>query len=256
MKNINNTISEILQKAEIYLQELPPKPPIQSMPQGAEIAKYMDLTLLKPEATVDQVKVLCEQAIKYQFASVCVNPVFVPLVYGMLKNTPVAVCSVVGFPLGASLPIQKATEALSSINNGATEIDMVMNIGALKGKAYGLLYNDIATVVGFAQNQRRTVKVIIETSLLTEEEKIIACLISQHAGADYVKTSTGFSKGGATVEDVALMYRVVGPDTKVKAAGGIRDFKTAQAMIAAGASRLGVSAGVAIVEEAITFGAN
>lgn len=251
-----NPISEILQKADVYLQELPPKPNPLTPPQGAEIAGWMDLTLLKPEATVDQVKELCDQAIKYQFASVCVNPVFTPFVYGMLKNSSVAVCSVIGFPLGATLPAQKAIETLSSINSGATEIDMVMNIGSLKGKAYGLLYNDIATVVNFAHNQRAIVKVIIETALLTREEKIIACLISQNAGADYVKTSTGFSKGGATIEDVALMFRVVGPKTKVKAAGGIRDLQTAKAMIAAGASRLGVSSGVAIVKEALLNGAS
>ena len=251
-----NPISEILQKADIYLQDLPQKPPQLQPPQGAEIAGWMDLTLLKPEATVDQVKELCNQAIEYQFASVCVNPVFTPFVYGMLKNTSVAVCTVVGFPLGATLPAQKAVEALSSINAGATEIDMVMNIGSLKGKAYGLLYNDIATVVDFAHNQRAIVKVILETALLTREEKIIACLISQHAGADFVKTSTGFSNGGATIEDVELMYRIVGTKTKVKAAGGIRDLKTAKAMIAAGASRLGVSAGVEIVNEANNSGEN
>ncbi len=245
------TFPGIIKLAETCERELPPMPALPSPPQGAEIAQWIDHTLLRPEATVHQVKQLCEQAAAYNFASVCVNPSFVPLAAGLLKDTKIKTCAVVGFPLGATLPTIKMAETLSVMSMGAVEIDMVLNIGALKAEAYGQVLNDIEVVVRAAHNQRAIVKVIIETALLTRYEKIMACLLCKEAGADYVKTSTGFSKAGATVEDVELMRRVVGAKMGVKAAGGIRTLADAQAMIAAGASRLGASSGVAIVQEAL-----
>lgn len=244
------SLAELIDIAETYERQLPEAPPLPEPPVGAEIAGWIDHTLLKPEATPEQVKTLCEEARKHQFASVCVNPVFTHLAAGLLSNTKVKVCTVIGFPLGATLPTYKALEALSCLSAGATELDMVIHIGALKGGAYGQVLNDIIAVTEVAHNQRAIVKVILEMALLTRREKIIGCLISQAAGADFVKTSTGFSTGGATVEDVELMRRVVGPTVQVKAAGGIRNLQTAQAMIAAGATRLGSSAGVQIVQEA------
>lgn len=226
---------------------MPDLPPV---PQGTDIARWIDHTLLKPTATDEQIKKLCEEAIEYQFATVCVNPAYVPLAAGLVGNKDIGVCAVISFPLGAHLPQQKAEEARGVIQFGATEIDMVMNIGSLKSGAYPLLFTDIKAVVDVAKAHDVHVKVIIENAYLTREEKIIACLISQAAGADYVKTSTGFASSGATVEDVALMRRVVGPDMGVKAAGGIRTLSDAQAMIAAGANRIGASAGVAIVQAA------
>jgi deoxyribose-phosphate aldolase len=181
---------------------------------------------------------------------VCINPAYVPLASGLLAPAHLTVCTVVGFPLGASLPEFKAFETLASISAGAREIDMVINIGALKSAAYGLVLNDIAAVVQTAHNQGVIVKVILETALLTRQEKILACLLCKAAGADFVKTATGFNVGGATVEDVALMRRVVGAEMGVKAAGGVRKLAEAQAMILAGANRLGTSAGVTIVQEA------
>jgi deoxyribose-phosphate aldolase len=245
------TIPELIQLSEDYLAELPPAPEPPPPPQGAEIARWIDHTILKPEATVHQVKQLCEEALTYQFASVCINPSFVSLASGLLRDSDVETCTVVGFPLGATLATIKMAETLSVIALGATEIDMVINIGALKAEAYGQVLNDIQVVVAASHNQRAIVKVIIETALLTRQEKIMACLLCKTAGADYVKTSTGFSTAGATVEDVALMRRVVGPEMGVKAAGGVGNLADAQAMIAAGATRLGASAGVKIVQEAI-----
>lgn len=245
------TISAILQLAKTYENELPPMPELPAAPQGAEIARWIDHTILKPEATAQQVKQICEEALALNFASVCINPSFVSLAAGLLSGSTVETCTVVGFPLGATLPTVKMAETLTVIALGATEVDMVINIGALKAEAYGLVLNDIEAVVQAAHNQRAIVKVIIETALLTRQEKIIACLLCKEAQADYVKTSTGFSTAGATVEDVELMRRVVGAKMGVKAAGGIRNLNDAQAMIAAGASRLGASAGVAILEEAL-----
>lgn len=242
-------IADLLSQATSYEKELPAPPPALVPPQGTEIAGWIDHTLLKPEATSEQIRTLCEEARQYNFASVCINPAFVPLASGLLQGSAIMVCTVVGFPLGATLPTQKAFEALSCINHGAVEIDMVLNIGALKGQAYGLVLNEIQTVTQVAHNQRAIVKVILETALLTRQEKIIACLISKAAGADFVKTSTGFGPGGATVEDVELMRRVVGTELEVKAAGGIRTLADARAMIQAGASRLGASAGVKIIKE-------
>jgi deoxyribose-phosphate aldolase len=244
-------IHDILALAQQYLVELPPAAEIPQLPEGADIARYIDHTLLKPEATAEQIKKLCEEARQHSFASVCVNPCYVPLASGLLSGSNTVVCTVVGFPLGASLPIHKVVETLETLSMGAREIDMVINIGALKGQAYGLVLNEIQSVVQTAHNQRALVKVIIETALLTRQEKIIASLLVKAAGAEYVKTSTGFAAHGATIEDVELMYRVVGPKTKVKAAGGVRSLSDARAMIAAGASRLGASAGVQIIQEAV-----
>ncbi|MCX7669712.1 MAG: deoxyribose-phosphate aldolase, partial [Anaerolineae bacterium] len=207
-------------------------------------------TLLKPEATADQIVKLCAEARENGFATVCVNPTWVALAAQELRGSPVKVCTVVGFPLGATLPEVKAFETERAIALGASEIDMVQNIGALKSRDYKLVADDIAAVVRVAHARQASVKVIIETALLTDDEKIESCVIAQAAGADYVKTSTGFSTGGATVADVALMRRVVGPGMGVKASGGIKSAADAAQMIAAGATRLGASAGVKIVREA------
>ncbi|NMF04126.1 deoxyribose-phosphate aldolase [Clostridium beijerinckii] len=212
------------------------------------IAKYIDHTILKPEATVEDVKRLCREAKEYNFASVCVNGCYAKLVSTELMGTDVKTCVVVGFPLGAMTKEAKAFETDQAIQNGATEIDMVINVGALKDKNYSLLKEDIEAVVNAAKG-KALVKVIIETCLLTDEEKVKACEIAKEAKADFVKTSTGFSTGGATKEDIALMRKTVGPDLGVKASGGVRDFKAAMEMINAGASRVGASASISIVSE-------
>jgi deoxyribose-phosphate aldolase len=244
--------SQLISLAQDYEQQLPPAPVQLNVPVGKDIASWIDHTLLKAEATAAQIRVLCQEAIEHHFATVCINPVFVPLACGLLRDAKENICTVIGFPLGAVLPEFKIYETLACINAGAAEIDMVINIGALKSEAYGLVMNEIQAVTGTAHNQGAIVKVILETALLTRREKIIACLISQAAGADFVKTSTGFGTGGATVEDVALMRCVVGSEMGVKAAGGIRTYADAVAMIKAGANRLGASAGVKIVQEAET----
>jgi deoxyribose-phosphate aldolase len=210
----------------------------------------IDHTLLKPDASQDQIAQLCYEARKYQFASVCVNPTHVKLAAQLLKGSGVDVCTVVGFPLGATPPTVKAFETQQAIRDGATEIDMVINIGALKSKDYKAVHEDIGAVVRAAHAANVLVKVIIEAALLTDEEKVIASQLSKTADADYVKTSTGFGPGGATVADVALMRRVIGPEMGVKAAGGVKNYEDAQAMIAAGATRIGASAGIKIVQEA------
>ena len=212
------------------------------------IAAMIDHTLLKPEATAAQVEKLCAEAAEYHFASVCVNPVYIPLVARLLKDTGVKVCCVVGFPLGAIAPEQKAAEAASCAAMGAEELDMVIHVGAAKAGDWALVQRDIEGVVKAAAG--RTVKVIIETCLLTDEEKVKACEEAKAAGAHFVKTSTGFSTGGATTHDIALMRKTVGPKMGVKASGGIRDYATAMAMIEAGANRIGASAGIAIVAAA------
>jgi deoxyribose-phosphate aldolase len=221
-----------------------------NIPQDPDIAGMIDHTLLKPDATADQIAQLCYEARKYDFASVCVNPTHVELCAELLQGSNVKVCTVIGFPLGATAPEVKAFEAKNAIHDGATEIDMVINIGALKAGDHTLVAQDIREVVRVGHAHGALVKVIIETALLTEEEKVQACLFSKEAGADFVKTSTGFSGGGATAEDIALMRRVVGPDMGVKASGGVRDFDDAQSMVEAGATRLGASAGVKIVQGA------
>ncbi len=245
------SLDELLVQAEKYSRELPAKPAALVPPSGAEIAGWIDHTLLRPEATAAQVKKLCGEAVQYGFASVCVNPAFVPLVAELLSGSKVKVCSTVGFPFGATPPTVKTFETLACIAAGATEIDMVIDIGALKGRVYGRVYNEVLALAQVCHNQNAKLKVILEMAFLTTEEKVIGCLISQAAGADFVKTSTGYGPGGATLEDVELMYRVVGHEIKVKAAGGIRNLKTALAMVHAGASRLGASAGVQIVQEAV-----
>ncbi|MFZ2961333.1 MAG: deoxyribose-phosphate aldolase [Candidatus Ozemobacteraceae bacterium] len=211
-----------------------------------ELARTIDHTLLKATATTAEVTKLCEEARQYRFASVCVNPFHVALSAKLLQSSPVKVCTVVGFPLGATSTYTKVAETRDAVANGADEIDMVINVGALKSKDYEMVKNDIARVVEAANG--RTVKVILETSLLNQEEKIKGCELSKAAGADFVKTSTGFSTGGATVEDIALMRRTVGPSMGVKASGGVKDTAIAQQMIAAGATRIGASASIAIVK--------
>lgn len=212
------------------------------------IAATIDHTLLKPEATPTQIEKLCAEAAEYHFASVCVNPVYIPLAAHLLKCTGVKVCCVVGFPLGAIAPEQKAAEAASCAAMGAEELDMVIHVGAAKAGDWALVQRDIEGVVKAAAGH--TVKVIIETCLLTDEEKVKACEAAKAAGAHFVKTSTGFSTGGATTHDIALMRKTVGPEMGVKASGGIRDYETAMAMIEAGANRIGASAGIAIVAAA------
>lgn len=212
------------------------------------LARFIDHTALKPETTVDEVRRVCGEARAFRFASVCVHSCFVPLAASWLADVPVATCTVVGFPLGASHPDAKAREAEIAATNGADEIDMVLNVGMLKSGEYEFVHADIRTVVHAAPGL--TTKVILETSLLTDEEKVIACVLAREAGAAFVKTSTGFSTGGATVSDVALMRQVVGDRMGVKAAGGIRTAGEAEEMIAHGASRIGSSASVAIVEVA------
>jgi len=211
----------------------------------ANLAKLIDHTLLKPEATRDEVVKLCEEAKQHRFASVCVNTTWVPLCRALLAGTDVMVCAVVGFPLGAMVPTAKAYEAREAMRQGAREIDMVINIGALKSRDYETVFEDICRVVKAAAPAG--VKVILETSALDQEQKIIACALSKLAGAAFVKTSTGFGKGGATVEDVTLMRRIVGDDVGVKASGGVRTAEDALKMAQAGANRLGASASVAIV---------
>jgi deoxyribose-phosphate aldolase len=217
---------------------------------GGEIARYIDHTLLKPEATRDEINQLCREARANSFASVCVNPTWVKECAYVLYGSPVKVCTVVGFPLGATLGDVKAYEARRAIYDGATEIDMVINIGALKSGDDATVGRDIRMVVEAAHDACAIVKTILETALLTDEEKVRACLLAKEAGADFVKTSTGFSKGGATVADIALMRRAVGSELGVKAAGGVKDLAAAREMIAAGATRIGASAGVKIVQEA------
>ncbi|RKQ32680.1 deoxyribose-phosphate aldolase [Oceanobacillus halophilus] len=213
-----------------------------------QMAKYIDHTLLKPEATKEQIQKLCKEASEYDFYSVCVNPTWVKESAEQLKDSDVEVCTVIGFPLGATTSEMKASETKDAINNGATEVDMVINIGKLKAGDYHAVEKDIAAVVEAAKD-KALVKVIIETCLLTDEEKVKACELAVKAGTDYVKTSTGFSTGGATVEDIRLMRETVGPEIGVKASGGVRDRETALAMIDAGASRIGASSSIAIVKE-------
>lgn len=217
-----------------------------------DIARLIDHTLLKPEATRQEIERLCEEARQYRFASVCINPFWVLLCVQRLRGSDVAVCAVVGFPLGATTTEVKAFETDQACRNGATEIDMVMNIGSLKSGDYESVAADIGAVVSTAHRHGAIVKVIIEAALLTDVEKVEASTIVKSAGADYVKTSTGFAKGGATVADVALLRRVVGPSLGVKAAGGVRTYQEALDMVSAGATRIGASAGVKIVEEART----
>ncbi len=218
------------------------------IPGDPDLAKMIDHTLLKPDATQDQIAQLCFEARKYGFASVCINPTWVKMCAQLLAGSPVKVCTVIGFPLGATAPEVKVFETQNAIENGANEIDMVINIGALKARDLELVARDIRGVVAASHARGALVKVIIEAVLLTDEEKTIACLLSKEAGADFVKTSTGFASGGATAHDVALMRRTVGPDMGIKAAGGVRTYEDAEKMIQAGATRIGASAGVKIIQ--------
>jgi deoxyribose-phosphate aldolase len=212
-------------------------------------AQFFDHTLLKADGTEEQIGQLCQEAREFGFASVCINPINVELSAQLLAGSGVLVCTVVGFPLGATFTQAKVFETEMVLRHGASEVDMVINVGALKSENYDLVKSDIAAVAGACHKGGAILKVIIEAALLTDHEKEIACQLAMSAGADFVKTSTGFGPGGATVEDVALMRKVVGPTLGVKAAGGIRTYEDAKAMIAAGASRIGASASVMIMQE-------
>src|SRR5712691_9254029 len=214
-----------------------------------EVARFIDHTLLKPDATRDEILKVCEEGVRYGFASVCINPIWVREAACALRGSGVKVCTVIGFPLGANAPDTKSYEARRAIFDGASELDMVINVGALKSAEHDLVSRDIRGVVEVAHEVGYICKVIIETALLTDDEKVSACLIAREAGADFVKTSTGFSTGGATAADVALMRRAVGGQMGVKASGGVRDLKQAQEMIRAGATRIGASVGVKIIQE-------
>ncbi|EMW5675443.1 deoxyribose-phosphate aldolase [Enterococcus faecalis] len=214
-----------------------------------ELNRMIDHTILKPEATEAAVQKIIDEAKEYNFFSVCINPCWVAFASEQLADTDVAVCTVIGFPLGANTPEVKAYEAADAIKNGANEVDMVINIGALKSQQYDYVRQDIQRVVDAAKG-KVLVKVIIETALLTDEEKVKACELAKEAGADFVKTSTGFSTGGAKVADIRLMRETVGPDMGVKASGGVHNAEEALAMIEAGATRIGASTGVAIVSGA------
>ncbi|HKQ09072.1 MAG TPA: deoxyribose-phosphate aldolase [Blastocatellia bacterium] len=214
------------------------------------VARYIDHTLLRPDATRDEIIKLCEEGARYGFASVCINPMWVREAACALRGSGVKTCTVIGFPLGSNTLDVKAYEARRALFDGATELDMVINLGALKSGDDTLVLRDIASVVDVAHEYDYVCKVILETALLTDEEKVRACMLAKQAGADFVKTSTGFSKGGATAADVALMRRVVGGGMGVKASGGVKDLQQAQEMIRAGATRIGASVGVKIVQEA------
>jgi len=212
-----------------------------------QLAKMIDHTLLKADATTEAIEKLCKEALEYNFASVCVNPANVAKASSILKGSDVKVCTVIGFPLGATTPEVKAFETEDAIRNGAQEVDMVINIGKLKDKDFDFVKKDIEAVVNAAKGKALT-KVIIETCLLTDEEKATACKLAKEAGADFVKTSTGFSTGGATKEDIKLMRETVGPELGVKASGGVRTREDALVMIENGATRIGASSGIAICE--------
>ncbi|MEM7305148.1 MAG: deoxyribose-phosphate aldolase [Planctomycetota bacterium] len=214
----------------------------------SDLAGYIDHTLLKPDATLAEVDQICDEALRFEFASVCVNGTHVRRCAEILAGSPVRVCSVIGFPLGAMAPEVKAYEARRAVEDGACEIDMVLNVGALKSGQDDFVRRDIAGVAEVCHRLGAKLKVILETALLTNPEKTRACELAKSAGADFVKTSTGFSKGGATAEDVALMRRAVGPTLGVKASGGVRTADDVRAMVEAGATRIGASASIAIVE--------
>lgn len=242
-------VTAILEEAGVRPKTGRMSPGLGRMPDDASIAALIDHTLLKPEATARDIESLCYEAREYGFASVCINSTFVPLAAELLRDTDVKVCTVVGFPLGASLPQVKAYEAAQAIEVGAQEIDMVIAIGALKHRDLAAVHQDITEVAAVCHDHDALCKVILETALLDDEEKIIASQVARMAGADFVKTSTGFSTAGATARDIALMREVVGDGMGVKASGGVRTLAQAQTAIAAGANRLGASAGVSIVRE-------
>ena len=242
-------LEEVVKIAESFEIELPPFEIAYQIPVKGEIAAMIDHTILKAEATEQQVRNLCQEAATNHFAAVCINPGYVPLCAGLLAKTEVDVCTVIGFPLGANPTEIKVAEAKWSVENGATEVDLVINIGAMRSGNYDLVYKEIAAVKKAAGSA--LVKVIFENCYLTKKEKILACLMCKEAGVEFVKTSTGFGSSGATAEDVYLMRSVVGAGMGVKAAGGIRTYADALKMVEAGADRIGTSAGVAILEEAV-----
>jgi deoxyribose-phosphate aldolase len=248
-------INRIAERVRQLLQEQGGGGQAGPRPSVEQVASLIDHTLLKPEATVADIQRLCDEARRHKFFSVCVNPSYVRQAAGLLRGSPVKVCCVVGFPLGAQPPETKALEARRAIREGAREIDMVINIGALKGREDAVVLKDIRAVVEACRDGRAISKVILETALLSDEEKIRGCEISMKAGADFVKTSTGFGPGGATVADVALMSRTVAPrKLGVKAAGGIRSYADVVKMVEAGATRVGSSSSVKILEEARALG--
>ena len=245
----NTTIVEINHTAEEYMQQLPELRLPFGHPDNRSVAAWIDHTLLKPEASPDQIKQVCAEARRYQFASVCVNPLYVDLAVTQLENSGVPVCAVIGFPLGATPSRVKVAETRACLGMGAKEIDMVVPIGLLKAGYLEEVMDDIQSVTDAVHAQGAIVKVILENALLDTQAKISGCLICAALGADFVKTSTGFGPGGATLTDVELMRRVVGPKMGVKAAGGVRSLADARAFLAAGATRLGSSSGVKIMQE-------
>jgi deoxyribose-phosphate aldolase len=242
-------VSQIEERVEQFCVQLPPLVLPDNHPGSRSMASWIDHTLLKPDATPAQITRLCEEARAYDFFSVCINPLYVGLAHQELAGSPVQVCTVVGFPLGASPTRVKVYETRACLEKGAREIDMVIPVGLLRAGEYDAVLEDIQAVTETAHAMNALVKVILEMALLNEKEKIAGCLISQAAGAEFVKTSTGFGPGGATLGDVELMRRVVGPHIGVKAAGGVRSLADARAMLAAGATRLGSSAGVIIMQQ-------
>jgi len=246
-------LNQLVKKAWVELQNNP-SPENQPAPaaaklNAAEVARLIDHTLLQPESTEAQIQQLCREAKHYRFASVCVNPTWVSLARTLLVDSPVKVATVVGFPLGATLPEVKAFETERAIQSGAHEIDMVINVGRLKSGSHQTVFQDVTSVVAVARRSGALVKAIIETALLTEEEKIAACVLAQAGGVDFIKTSTGFSTAGATVADVTLIRRVVGPTMGIKASGGVRSIQSLQELVAAGATRIGARHSVKLMEE-------
>lgn len=248
MNELNEIIRKVTEEvcSRYGISGAPAAPAAGGAMDPASLGKYIDHTLLKPEASVEDIKKVCDEAKKYHFASVCVNPSYIRYVAEQLSGSDVTPCCVIGFPFGTQTPEAKRFEAQDAVTNGAREVDMVINVGAIKSRDWHLVKRDIEGVVE-ATRGRAAVKVILETCLLTDEEKVKACTVSKLAGAAFVKTSTGYSKGGATVEDVQLMRATVGPEMGVKASGGIRTYEDAVAMIKAGANRLGASAGIKII---------
>ena len=242
--DINEIVNEVTRNV---LEKIGSQTALSPQNSDASYAQYIDHTLLKHDASKAALKKICDEAKQYKFASVCINPVNVAYVASLLKGSGVKTCSVIGFPLGATTSFIKASETTEAIKNGAEEVDMVINIGALKDKEYDVVYNDILTVVKAAQ-PKAIVKVIIETSALTDEEKVAACTLAKQAGAAFVKTSTGFSSSGATVEDVRLMKQTVGDEVKIKASAGINNKKICDEMLKAGALRIGSSSGIKIMK--------
>lgn len=246
-------LDQLVRKALVMAQsnsgpENQPSPAATKMSAG-DVARLIDHTLLVADATEAQIQQLCREAKQYRFASVCVNPTWVPLARTLLVDSLVKVVTVVGFPLGATLPEVKGFEAERAIQAGAHEIDMVINIGRLKSGNHQVVFQDVTSVVAVARRSGALVKAIIETALLTEEEKVAACVLAQAGGVDFIKTSTGFSTGGATVADVALIRRVVGPNMGIKASGGVRSIQLLQELVAAGATRIGARYSVKLMEE-------